>query len=92
MKPHQMWYACKECLIIIIPAKTGFPVALQLNMQRGDGLYCRERQGLGSSFHWGGTTLFFRQNALEKLVRRDAHNVTEDADIGVRLARHGYVT
>lgn len=40
----------------------------------------------------GGTTLFFRRAALEKLGAWDAHNVTEDADLGLRLARHGYVT
>ena len=45
--------ACKECLIISMPAKTGFPVVLQLNMQRGGELYYREWQGLGSSYHWG---------------------------------------
>jgi cellulose synthase/poly-beta-1,6-N-acetylglucosamine synthase-like glycosyltransferase len=40
----------------------------------------------------GGTTLFFRRDILEKLGCWDAHNVTEDADLGVRLARHGYST
>ncbi len=40
----------------------------------------------------GGTTLFFRRDALEKLGAWDAHNVTEDADLGIRLARHGYRT
>lgn len=40
----------------------------------------------------GGTTLFFRRDALEELGGWDAHNVTEDADLGVRLARHGYRT
>ncbi|NNE87479.1 MAG: glycosyltransferase, partial [Silicimonas sp.] len=40
----------------------------------------------------GGTTVFFRRRALEGLGRWDAHNVTEDADLGVRLARHGYRT
>ncbi|MCR8825892.1 glycosyltransferase [Pseudosulfitobacter koreensis] len=40
----------------------------------------------------GGTTLFFRRNILERLGGWDAHNVTEDADLGVRLARHGYRT
>ncbi|MEM6889227.1 MAG: glycosyltransferase family 2 protein [Pseudomonadota bacterium] len=40
----------------------------------------------------GGTTLFFRRSALEALGGWDAHNVTEDADLGVRLARHGYTT
>lgn len=40
----------------------------------------------------GGTTLFFRRDVLEELGGWDAHNVTEDADLGVRLARHGYRT
>ena len=40
----------------------------------------------------GGTTLFFRREALEELGGWDAHNVTEDADLGIRLARHGYRT
>ncbi len=40
----------------------------------------------------GGTTLFFRRHALERLGAWDAHNVTEDADLGIRLARHGFRT
>ncbi len=40
----------------------------------------------------GGTTLFFRRAAIEALGGWDAHNVTEDADLGIRLARHGYRT
>ena len=47
---------------------------------------------LGMVIPLGGTTLFFKRAALEKLGRWDAHNVTEDADLGVRLARRGYVT
>ena len=47
---------------------------------------------LGLVIPLGGTTLFFRRDILEKLSGWDAHNVTEDADLGVRLARHGYVT
>nr|WP_111297842.1 glycosyltransferase [Paracoccus saliphilus] len=40
----------------------------------------------------GGTTLFFRRAILEKVGAWDAWNVTEDADLGVRLARRGYRT
>mgnify|MGYP003643994475 FL=1 len=47
---------------------------------------------LGLVIPLGGTTLFFRRDILEKLGGWDAHNVTEDADLGVRLARHGYRT
>jgi cellulose synthase/poly-beta-1,6-N-acetylglucosamine synthase-like glycosyltransferase len=40
----------------------------------------------------GGTTLFIRRDKLEELGGWDAQNVTEDADLGVRLARAGYRT
>ena len=47
---------------------------------------------LGLAVPLGGTTLFFRRAALEELGGWDAHNVTEDADLGLRIARHGYRT
>lgn len=40
----------------------------------------------------GGTTLFIRREALEQVGAWDAHNVTEDADLGIRLARFGLRT
>lgn len=40
----------------------------------------------------GGTTLFFRRKALEAVGCWDAFNVTEDADLGVRLFRRGWRT
>ncbi|WP_084861311.1 glycosyltransferase [Salibaculum halophilum] len=49
-------------------------------------------QKLGLAVPLGGTTLFFRREILESLGGWDAHNVTEDADLGIRLARHGYRT
>ena len=47
---------------------------------------------LGFVVPLGGTTVFFRREVLEKVCGWDAHNVTEDADLGVRLARHGFRT
>jgi cellulose synthase/poly-beta-1,6-N-acetylglucosamine synthase-like glycosyltransferase len=47
---------------------------------------------LGLPVPLGGTTLFLRRGVLETLGGWDAHNVTEDADLGIRLARHGHVT
>lgn len=47
---------------------------------------------LGWPIPLGGTTLFFRREALEKIGGWDAHNVTEDADLGIRLVRMGYRT
>ena len=49
-----------------------------------------ERMGLVVPL--GGATLFFRRDVLEKLGGWDAHKVTEDADLGARLARAGYTT
>jgi len=49
-------------------------------------------QALGLPLPLGGTTVFFRREALERLACWDAHNVTEDADLGMRLARAGLRT
>ena len=38
----------------------------------------------------GGTSNHFRRQALQLLGGWDPHNVTEDADLGLRLARFGY--
>jgi cellulose synthase/poly-beta-1,6-N-acetylglucosamine synthase-like glycosyltransferase len=38
----------------------------------------------------GGTSTHFRKEVLEAVGAWDPFNVTEDADLGVRLARHGY--
>ena len=38
----------------------------------------------------GGTSNHFRRDILEEVGGWDPHNVTEDADLGFRLARRGY--
>lgn len=40
----------------------------------------------------GGTSNHFRTHILRKIGGWDAHNVTEDADLGLRLARLGFRT
>ena len=45
---------------------------------------------LSCAFPLGGTSNHFRTVALKRVGRWDPHNVTEDADLGFRLARHGY--
>ena len=47
---------------------------------------------LGLVVPLGGTTFFIRRTALDAAGRWDGWNVTEDADLGVRLARLGYTT
>jgi cellulose synthase/poly-beta-1,6-N-acetylglucosamine synthase-like glycosyltransferase len=47
---------------------------------------------LGLVVPLGGTTLFLRRRAIDIMGRWDAHNVTEDADLGLRIARAGMRT
>ena len=49
-------------------------------------------QRMGLVVPLGGTTLFLRRAALVDVGGWDAHNVTEDAELGLRLARRGYRT
>ena len=39
----------------------------------------------------GGTSNHFRRDVLDEVGGWDPYNVTEDADLGIRLARRGYV-
>lgn len=45
---------------------------------------------LGAPTPLGGTSVFFRTAALRRVGGWDAHNVTEDAELGMRLAAAGY--
>jgi cellulose synthase/poly-beta-1,6-N-acetylglucosamine synthase-like glycosyltransferase len=45
---------------------------------------------LGAPIPLGGTSNLFRRDVLERLRGWDPYNVTEDADLGVRIARAGY--
>ncbi|SFJ03069.1 glycosyltransferase family 2 protein [Albimonas pacifica] len=47
---------------------------------------------MGAPVPLAGTSLFIRRRVLERVGGWDAWNVTEDADLGVRLARAGYLT
>ncbi|MEM1300431.1 MAG: glycosyltransferase family 2 protein, partial [Pseudomonadota bacterium] len=47
---------------------------------------------LGLPVPLGGTSVYFRRDALVESGAWDAHNVTEDADLGMRLHRHGWRT
>ncbi len=49
-------------------------------------------QKLGMAVPLGGTSVFVKRDALEEIGAWDAHNVTEDADLGIRLKRNGYET
>lgn len=47
---------------------------------------------MGFAVPLGGTTVFLKRSVLEHVGGWDSHNVTEDADLGLRLARYGYRT
>lgn len=44
----------------------------------------------GAPLPLGGTSNHFRRTALDAVGGWDPHNVTEDADLGIRLSRNGY--
>ena len=46
----------------------------------------------GAPVPLGGTSNHFRRPVLEELAAWDPYNVTEDADLGIRLHRRGYRT
>lgn len=84
-------HTCKGCSTITTRAQTGSAAVSPSNTPHGSASSCRAwKDGLRRAA--GGTTLFFRRGVLEQLGGWDAHNVTEDADLGVRLARLGYTT
>lgn len=45
---------------------------------------------LGLPFPLGGTSNHFKSEVLKTIGGWDAYNVTEDADLGIRLAQYGY--
>ena len=47
---------------------------------------------VGSPVPLGGTSNHFKRSVLDNLGGWDPYNVTEDADLGVRMARAGYCT
>ena len=49
-------------------------------------------QSIGAPIPLGGTSNHFRTNDLKKLHGWDSFNVTEDADLGIRIMKRGYKT
>jgi len=74
------------------PGKTWIARCFTLEYAAWFRLILPSLQRMGLVVPLGGTTLFLRREAIEAVGGWDAHNVTEDADLGVRLARQGYRT
>jgi cellulose synthase/poly-beta-1,6-N-acetylglucosamine synthase-like glycosyltransferase len=82
--------ACRGGSITTTPTTTSWRGSSPSNTRRGSASSCPGCSGWACSCPSGGTTLFLRRDALEEVGGWDAHNVTEDAELGLRLARAGY--
>lgn len=87
------------------PALACLQAPLRIRIHQGSGMLARQFAAeyaalfeanvpafsrLGLPFALGGTSNHFRAEALRRVGAWDAWNVTEDADLGFRLWRHGY--
>ena len=72
------------------PPTTGSRAASRSNTRSGSGWCCSACSGSGCRSRSAAPRVFFRRRVLEEIGAWDAHNVTEDADLGMRLARFGY--
>ena len=83
--------ACVQAPLVAYNHREGWLAgqwALEYRVQFGLLMPALARMGLPLLL--GGTSNHFRTDVLRSLNGWDAWNVTEDADLGVRLARHGY--
>lgn len=85
--------ACVQCQLSWFNAReTWITRCFQIEYSIWFDVLLRGFQRLGLPIPLGGTSVYFRRTALIEAGGWDAHNVTEDADLGMRLARHGYRT
>ena len=68
----------------------GSHTCLRWNMPRSSTSSCPSLRRLGWPLPLGGTSNVFARAALSDCGAWDPYNVTEDADLGFRLARHGW--
>lgn len=86
--------ACLQAQLAFDPALVDRPNALTRWQAAAYNLHFRlllpALDQLGLPVPLGGTSNFFKTDVLRSLGGWDAWNVTEDLDLGIRLARHGY--
>ncbi|MGD1926510.1 MAG: glycosyltransferase family 2 protein [Paracoccaceae bacterium] len=82
--------ACVQCQLAYFNATENWITrCFQIEYAIWFDVLLRGFQRLGLPIPLGGTSVYFRRSALMDLNGWDAHNVTEDADLGMRLARRG---
>ncbi len=83
--------ACVQCQLAYHNARENWlSRCFQIEYSIWFDVLLRGFQALGLPIPLGGTSVYFRRAALEAAGGWDAHNVTEDADLGMRLARRGW--
>ena len=85
------WLGCLQAPLMVVPSQKRLIPALfgfeYAALFRGLLPWLAQRRLI---LPLGGTSNHFRRAALEEVGGWDPSNVTEDADLGLRLARHGY--
>jgi cellulose synthase/poly-beta-1,6-N-acetylglucosamine synthase-like glycosyltransferase len=82
--------ACVQCQLAWYNARENWITrCFQIEYAIWFDVLLRGFQRLGLPVPLGGTSVYFRRSALRELGGWDSHNVTEDADLGMRLARQG---
>ncbi|HET7409601.1 MAG TPA: glycosyltransferase, partial [Paracoccaceae bacterium] len=85
--------ACVQCQLAWYNARENWITrCFQIEYAIWFDVLLRGFQRLGLPIPLGGTSVYFRRSALKDIGGWDAHNVTEDADLGMRLARRGLRT
>ncbi|MEM7526658.1 MAG: glycosyltransferase family 2 protein [Pseudomonadota bacterium] len=83
--------AAVQCQLVYFNARENWITrCFQLEYAIWFDVLLRGFERLGLPLPLGGTSVYFRREALAEVGGWDAHNVTEDADLGMRLFRHGY--
>ncbi|MEM7508143.1 MAG: glycosyltransferase [Pseudomonadota bacterium] len=82
--------ACVQCQLSYFNARENWITrCFQIEYSIWFEVLLRGFQTLRLPIPLGGTSVYFRRSALRALGAWDAHNVTEDADLGMRLSRAG---
>lgn len=88
MGPAQL--ACLQAPLRIHHAATGMQRQFALEYAALFEIVLPALGAVKAPFPLGGTSNHFRSEALRRVGGWDAHNVTEDADLGFRMAKNGY--
>lgn len=87
-RPIQGLFVSKQDWISLIRTQINYRGASPSNTLCFFVSFCRVYKKIGLAHSISGTSKFIKRQALIKWGQWDAHNVTEDADLGIRLFRH----